>query len=124
MKTKRWNFNINTWLPIFVFLLILVVFSILTGEKLLTSRNLLSIFNQSVATILAASGMLFVAAMGGTDISTGVVVALAGCFGLMAAQDSGHSFWFILISVLIGIASGLEWLMLDRKVPTIKRMRL
>lgn len=107
MKTKRWSFNINTWLPIFVFLLILVVFSILTGGKLLTSRNLLSIFNQSVATILAASGMLFVAAMGGTDISTGVVVALAGCFGLMAAQDSGHSFWFILISVLIGIASGL-----------------
>ena len=107
MKTKKMNFNINTWLPVLIFVLILVIFSVATGGSLLSSRNLLNIFNQSVATIIAALGMLFVAAMGGTDISTGVVVALAGCFGLMAAQSSGHSFWFIIISVLIGIGSGL-----------------
>ncbi len=50
--------------------------------------------------------MMFVAAMGGTDISTGVVVALAGTFGLMAA-DSSNSIVFILISIAIGIASGM-----------------
>lgn len=107
MKSKKMNFNINTWLPILLFVLILVIFSVATGGTLLSSRNLMNIFNQSVATIIAALGMLFVAAMGGTDITTGVVVALAGCFGLMAAQDSGHSIWFIVISVLIGIGSGL-----------------
>ena len=107
MKTKKITFNINTWLPIIIFLLILVVFTILTGGTLLSSRNLLNIFNQSVATILAAGGMLFVAAMGGTDISTGAVVALAGMYGLMAAQNTGNSFWFILISIVIGLASGL-----------------
>jgi ribose transport system permease protein len=103
---KKFQFNINTWLPIFVFVLIFVVFTILTGGRLLSGRNLTNIFNQSVATIIAAAGMMFVAAMGGTDISTGVVVALAGTFGLMAA-DSSNSVVFILISIAIGIASGM-----------------
>lgn len=107
MKNKKFSFNINTWLPILIFVLILVIFSIATGGSLLSARNLLNIFNQSVATIIAALGMLFVAAMGGTDITTGVVVALAGCFGLIGAQVSGNSFVFIIISILIGIGSGL-----------------
>ncbi len=107
MNTKRkFQFNINTWLPIFVFVLIFIVFTILTKGRLLSGRNLTNIFNQSVATIIAAAGMMFVAAMGGTDISTGVVVALAGTFGLMAA-DSSNSIVFILISIAIGIASGM-----------------
>lgn len=103
---KKFQFNINTWLPIFVFALIFIVFTILTKGRLLSGRNLTNIFNQSVATIIAAAGMMFVAAMGGTDISTGVVVALAGTFGLMAA-DSSNSIVFILISIAIGIASGM-----------------
>lgn len=107
MEKKKFNFNINAWLPILIFVLIFAIFAILTGGIILSANNLKDIFNQSVATIIAALGMLFVAAMGGTDITTGVVVALAGCFGLMAAQDTGNSFLFILVSVAIGIASGL-----------------
>ncbi len=107
MKTKKFRFDINTWLPVLIFVLILVIFSIATGGTLLTATNILNIFNQSVATILAGLGMLFVAAMGSTDITTGVIVALAGCFGLMGAQASGNSIVFIIISILIGIGSGL-----------------
>lgn len=107
MKEKKFNFNLNAWLPVLIFVLIFAIFAILTHGMILSFNNLLDIFNQSVATIIAALGMLFVAAMGGTDITAGVVVALAGCFGLMAAQDTGHSFLFVIISVLIGIASGL-----------------
>lgn len=107
MKEKKLNFNINAWLPVLIFVLILAIFTALTGGMMLSANNLKDIFNQSVATIIAALGMMFVAAMGGTDITTGVVVALAGCFGLMAAQDTGFSFLFIVVSVLIGIASGL-----------------
>lgn len=118
MKDKKFSFDINTWLPVLIFLLILVIFTIATGGTLLSSRNLVSIFNQSVAAIIAGLGMLFVAAMGGTDISTGTVVALAGCFGLIGAEATGNSGGFIIISVLIGIASGLllGWLNAKRKV--------
>ena len=107
MKEKKFNFNLNAWLPVLIFVLIFAIFAILTHGMILSFNNLLDIFNQSVATIIAALGMLFVAAMGGTDITAGVVVALAGCFGLMAAQDTGHSFLFVIVSILIGIASGL-----------------
>ena len=107
MKEKKLSFNISAWLPVLIFVLILAIFTTLTGGVMLSMSNLEDIFNQSVATIIAALGMLFVAAMGGTDITAGVVVALAGCFGLMAAQNTGFSFLFVIVSVLIGIASGL-----------------
>ena len=99
MKSKKFRFHIDTWLPVLIFVLILVIFSVATGGALLTKTNLLNIFNQSVPTILAGMGMLFVAAMGGTDITTGVVVALAGCFGLMGAEASGNSDGGMLLNV-------------------------
>ena len=88
MKSKKFRFHIDTWLPVLIFVLILVIFSVATGGALLTKTNRLNIFNQSVPTILAGMGMLFVAAMGGTDITTGVVkacvfgfiIALMGCY--------------------------------------------
>ncbi|MCD8299587.1 MAG: ABC transporter permease [Clostridiales bacterium] len=117
-KTKKRSFDINTWLPIIFFVLIAVIFGIGTKGTLFTAINLQSIFNQSVATIIAALGMLFVASMGGTDITTGVVVALGGCFGLMAATATGASVMFIIVSILIGIGSGLllGWANVKRKV--------
>ncbi len=97
----------NTWLPIMIFALVAILFGIITGGTIFSVTNLMSIFNQSVACIIAALGMLFVAAMGGTDITPGVVCALGGCFGLMAATGTGASIWFIIVSILIGIGSGL-----------------
>lgn len=104
---KKMKFDINTWLPIIFFVLIAAIFGIATKGQLFSLTNIQSIFSQSVATIIAALGMIFVAAMGGTDISTGVVVALGGCFGLMASTATGSSAMFIIVSVLIGIGSGL-----------------
>lgn len=104
---KKLKFNINTWLPVIIFALIAVIFGIVTKGLLFTKTNIINIFNQSVMTIIAGLGMLFVAAMGSTDISCGVVVALAGCFGLLGANVAGNSGVFIILSLLIGIASGL-----------------
>ena len=95
MKTKKMRFDINTWLPIIIFVLILVIFSVVTGGALLNSRNILNIFNQSVATILAGLGMLFVAAMGSTDISTGScspgrMFRINGCTGIRKLSGIYH----------------------------------
>lgn len=105
-KSKKMNFNINTWLPVIIFVLIAVIFGIVTKGALFGPTNIMNIFNQSVAIIIAGLGMLFVAAMGSTDISCGVIVALVGCFGLMASTKI-HAFLLIPIALLIGIASGL-----------------
>ncbi len=107
MKTRKIKFDINTWLPVIIFVLIAVILGIATHGLLFTKTNLLNLFNQSVLTLIAGLGMLFVAAMGSTDISAGVVVALGGCFGLIGAEATGRSAVFIILSILIGLGSGL-----------------
>lgn len=105
-KSKKVSFNINTWLPVIIFALIAVGFGIATKGSLFGAMNLVNLFNQSVTIIIAGIGMLFVAAMGSTDISTGAVVALGACFGLMAATNVS-SFLAVPIILAIGAASGL-----------------
>lgn len=105
-KSKKISFNINTWLPVIIFVLVAIIFGIATKGVLFTATNLSNLFSQSVPTIVAGLGMLFVAAMGSTDISCGVIVALVGCFGLMASTNVSPIL-LIPVSLVIGIASGL-----------------
>lgn len=105
-KSKKGSFNINTWLPVIIFVLVAVIFGIATKGNLFTSTNLMNLFNQSVPTIIAGLGMLFVAAMGSTDITCGVIVALVGCYGLMVSTNVSPIL-MIPVSLLIGLASGL-----------------
>ena len=105
-KSKKMNFNINTWLPVIIFVLVAVIFGIATKGNLFTPTNLMNLFSQSVPTIIAGLGMIFVAAMGSTDISCGVIVALVGCFGLMASTNV-NPLLLIPVSLLIGVASGM-----------------
>ncbi len=105
-KNRKISFNINTWLPVIIFVLVALIFGIATKGNLFTSTNLMNLFNQSVPTVIAGLGMLFVAAMGSTDITCGVIVALVGCFGLMVSTNV-NPILMIPVSLLIGIASGL-----------------
>ena len=110
---KKSGFNINSWLPIFMFIFFLVIFGIATVMKngfegsIFSPENLRNLFTQSVATIIAGLGLMFVAAMGSTDITCGVIVGLSGTFGLMATNHGAPSIVFALIAVLIGAGSGL-----------------
>lgn len=112
MNRKK-GFRINAWLPVFMFLFFLIVLGSATvinngfNGSIFSVANLRNLFNQTVATIIAGLGMMWVAAMGSTDITTGVVVALSGTFGLMATDAGAPSIVFVLISLLIGAASGL-----------------
>lgn len=105
-SSKKFHFSIDTWLPVIIFLLVAVIFGIATGGQLYSTYNLKSIFSQTVATIIAGLGMIFVAAMGGTDITCGVIVGLVGYFGLLAATNI-NPFMLIPVALLIGLCSGL-----------------
>ena len=110
---KKSSFNISAWLPVFMFLAVLIILGGATLAKngfrgsIFSPANLQNLFNQSVATIIAGLGMMWVAAMGSTDITAGVVVALGGTFGLMAVAGGAPSILFVLVAVAIGMASGL-----------------
>ncbi len=86
-------------------LLVILVFEILTKGKLLQKRNLLNLINQSLTIIMAGLGMIFVVSMGGTDITTGVVAALAGIAA--AAIASNHFLLAFPVAIVIGMIFGL-----------------
>ncbi|MDR1531123.1 MAG: ABC transporter permease [Clostridiales bacterium] len=92
--------------PLFTLLALTLFFSAATKGALLSAMNLNNILNQSIPPIIAGLGMMFVVAMGATDISTGVVVALASYFACMAVTAAG--FWAAFpAAILAGLCTGL-----------------
>lgn len=92
-------------MSLIILLIMIVVFQITTDGRLLQKRNLLNLLSQSLTFLIAGLGMIFVATLGGTDITTGVVAALAGIFAAIVGSKS-----FLLIfpgAILIGLAFGL-----------------
>ena len=90
----------------FLILLLLVVgFGIATKGAIFTKSNLLALFNQSAATIVAALGMMFVASIGGTDITHGSLAAVAGAYAAMACAAWG-SWAAFPVAILVGGLSG------------------
>lgn len=106
MKKKEIHLNISDIMPFAILLLMLLIFGVATGGNIFSPINLKNLFNQSLATIIAALGMVFVASMGGTDITHGSLLALATVVGAMAAEKWGFLL-FIPVTVLVGMLSGL-----------------
>lgn len=105
MKKGIRSLNISDIMPFAILLFMIVIFGIATGGNVFSIANLRNLFNQSLAIIIAALGMVFVASMGGTDITHGSLLALATVAGAMAAESIG--FWaFIPVTVLVGVLSG------------------
>lgn len=92
-------------ISLIILVLMIVIFQVTTDGRLLQKRNVLNLINQSLTVLIAGLGMIFVASMGGTDITTGVVAALAGMFAAVVASKS-----FLLAfpaAILIGALFGL-----------------
>ncbi|MDR1766580.1 MAG: ABC transporter permease [Lachnospiraceae bacterium] len=97
--------HITDAMPFLILLLLVVVFGIATRGAIFARSNLLALFNQSVATIVGALGMMFVASIGGTDITHGALAAVAGAFAAMACASLG-SWAAFPVAILIGAMSG------------------
>ncbi len=104
-KSIRIN-SLNDITPIVTFLLIAVFFGVATKGKIYSPYNLKILFDQSITTIVAGLGMIFVIAMGGTDITTGAVVALSGYASYLLGCRYGVIVAFVA-AILVGTFSGL-----------------
>ncbi len=93
-------------LPFLILVLMLVVFAVTTRGSIFSGDNLMIILKQTMNTIIAALGMLFVAAMGATDITQGSLVGLAGACVTMTALSYGFV-PAVLVALLCGLGSGL-----------------
>ncbi len=101
--------KINDIIPLLAFVFLFVLMTILAGNKFLSSYNLMSLLDQAIPTIIGGLGVIFVIAMGSSDLSVGATAAIASTFGAMLAEKMG--FWTLfpatlLIGVLIGVLNG------------------
>lgn len=110
MNENKRNIDIGSFMPLIIFLVITILAAILTKGQVFAPSNLLNIVNQAVPYFLAGLGMIFVVAMGGTDITCGSIIGLAGTAGAYAAINFGFWAMFpaaILVGAVIGLVNGI-----------------
>lgn len=91
--------------PLFGLLLIMLVFTVIVGDRLWTRPNLMSIANTMFPLCLGGAGMIFVAAQGSTDMSQGSLLAFCGTLGGIASISIGN--WaFIPVALIVGAVVG------------------
>ena len=114
-KLKSWlgKLKFQDVVPFAAFIVIFVFFTIASYNErtgtitMLTVRNLRSLLDQTMQTILVACGTLFVVSQGSTDLSVGVNLALSGVIGMWAAHASGIAWLVIPVTLIVGLALGV-----------------
>ena len=86
-------------------LLVLVLFEILTGGKLLGQRNLMNIFNNFFSIALCSMMYTFVMALGELDLSVGAIVGFSAAMGAFSATISPAL--ILPVALLTGTGIGL-----------------
>ena len=81
--------------------LVIVVFQILTGGRLLNPNNVVALFQQNAYVLVAAIGMLMVIIATHIDLSVGSVVAFIGGVGALAMKHGVP--WWAAIHLIIAI---------------------
>lgn len=93
--------------PVIGLVLVIVVFSALTGGGLLSVVNLQNMANQVIVTALVAVGAVFVYGVGNFDMSLGGAVLLSAVLGAMAAVRTGSIFLALFVCLLVSAVLAL-----------------
>ena len=108
MATELSTFNIKNRLrdfgPLLGFVGIVLLFSILTGGKIVQPRNLSLMLSQVFVLMIAATGVFFIMTVGGLDFSQGSILGLSSIIFCWVSQY--NIFVAVLVSVLAGAAMG------------------
>ncbi|MGD1816140.1 MAG: ABC transporter permease [Pleomorphochaeta sp.] len=104
MSLQTWK-KIQRLFPFIGLAVVMILFTIICGEKIWARRNLINIINNTIPLAIGASGMVFVASQGSTDMSMGSLLAVAGTLGGMASLQYGVV-GFIVVSIGVGIFFG------------------
>lgn len=104
---KKIKIEINELVPFIAFFIIFVFFAIASEGRMLSSYNLRTILEQSMVTIIAGSGVMFVVAQGSIDLSVGVTLALAGVLASQVAESTGIALLIIPVAMVVGVLLGM-----------------
>lgn len=87
--------------------IIIILFEILTGGKLLSSVNLQSMVNNVIVTALCTIGAVFVFSAGYFDMSIGASVNFAAVIATMATVATGKFYMGLLVALAVALVLGL-----------------
>ncbi|WP_337606124.1 ABC transporter permease [Claveliimonas sp.] len=94
-------------------ILVVIVFHVLTEGNLISSRNMMNIFNNFFSIGLGAIGVMFLMSLGELDLSVGAIMGFASAMGAFSAQV--HVALIIPVCLLTGLAIGaLNGVMISR----------
>lgn len=85
-------------------LLVAVIFHVLTEGRLLSSRNVMNIFNNFFSIGLGSIGVMFLMSLGELDLSVGATLGFAATIGALAAKID--VVWILPVCLLTGILIG------------------
>lgn len=94
-------------------ILVVIVFHILTEGRLLSSRNMMNIFNNFFSIGLGSIGVMFLMSLGELDLSVGAILGFSAAMGAFAAKV--NVVWIMPVCLLTGLLIGaLNGLLVSR----------
>lgn len=101
--------NIQQLGMVLALLILVIVFTILTGGALIRPMNISNIFVQNSFELILALGSFFsLLALGDTDLSVGSIMGLAGgVFAILYVQKGWGTLPSVLVALLVSMAFGL-----------------
>jgi ribose transport system permease protein len=105
IKTSNVWALISKLFPFIGLAVIIIIFTILSPERLWRINNLRSVINMMIPMAIGAMGMIFVAAQGSTDLTQGSLLAVCASFAGLVSTHVG-AWIFIPLALLTGLVTG------------------
>jgi len=101
--------QLNRFGPLFGLVLVIAIFSILTGapERYLAPKNLRTVLVQTVIVAIGSIGMTMIIISGGIDLSVGSAIALCGVVTALGLKAGLSPVLAILAGIIVGGLVGL-----------------
>ena len=107
MKTKQ---NVSSFFEkysIFIILVLMIVVSSLLNKNFLSFGNIENIIKQLAVSIILAYGEMLLIISGMIDLSSGSVLALAGCISIFSYQATGSLFIAVIVAIVVAVVCNL-----------------
>jgi ribose transport system permease protein len=104
-KTNNWDL-ISKLFPFIGLAVIIIVFTIISPNRLWRINNIRGIINMMIPMAIGAMGMIFVAAQGSTDLTQGSLLAVCASFAGLVSTQAG-AWIFVPLALLTGLTIGV-----------------
>jgi ribose/xylose/arabinose/galactoside ABC-type transport system permease subunit len=104
---KKRQFDFSSYMVYFMFIVVMIIFSIWLGDRFFSLNNIINIAKQTAMISVMAVGMAFVIASGNIDLSIGSTVALVGLVVAVVLRKTDNVILSICVGLAMGIAIGL-----------------